>query len=170
MEPTYLKVELWQLITFGFGFACTMIGAVWVLVKIIVGQFTGQLDRQFQSQKDTVEQIKSQINSQFAAQENTVAQITAQIDAKFEAQDRERELKSVVWEQRHASQDKQLQDILRDFHDLQKNLPREFVQREDWVRFGSIMDKKMDDIYNAIDDLKDRFISAIATMRGPNGN
>ncbi len=37
--------------------------------------------------------------------------------------------------------------------ELQKDLPLEYVRREDWIRFSSILEMKLDAVHRRIDDL-----------------
>lgn len=40
-------------------------------------------------------------------------------------------------------------------HDLETDLPNRFVQREDWIRFSTVIDKKMDKFNEKLDGIKD---------------
>jgi len=40
-------------------------------------------------------------------------------------------------------------------HSLETDLPNRFVQREDWIRFSSVIDKKMDKLNEKLDGIKD---------------
>jgi len=41
------------------------------------------------------------------------------------------------------------------FHGLETDLPNRFVQREDWIRFSTVLDKKMDRFNEKLDGIKD---------------
>lgn len=53
------------------------------------------------------------------------------------------------------------EEIERGFYELRAQLPIEYVRREDWIRFSSTLDAKLDamrvEMRDDITDLKDRF-------------
>ena len=47
-------------------------------------------------------------------------------------------------EDRQATENMRLSNLIRDVHDLMNQLPLRFVQRDDWIRFASQIDHKID--------------------------
>lgn len=48
---------------------------------------------------------------------------------------------------------KEIRRIERDLNELEKRLPLEYVQRDDWIRFSGMIDAKLEKLHDAITTL-----------------
>ncbi len=69
----------------------------------------------------------------------------AHLDSRFQSLEKAQEGEREQW-----------QRIERDLLLLRAELPNEYVRREDWIRFGSTMEAKLDGLGAKIDSVKDR--------------
>ncbi len=85
-----------------------------------------------------------------------VAQFEKRLDERFATQETARREGRKAWEERFSSLDTNQRALDRDLLKLKADLPNEYVRREDWVRFGAVIEAKIDRLDTKVDMLKDR--------------
>lgn len=77
-----------------------------------------------------------------------VAQFEARLDERFDALERSREEGRKVWDDRIKSLEKRQDETDRDVRKILIELPREYVRREDHIRFETVINAKLDALYS----------------------
>lgn len=122
---SYIQIDFWQLI----GIAATVFSAVvaagWLLIVIIVKQFTARLDERFKAQEELRVQRELNLENRF----------------KFinEANSQER----TAW-----------RNLERDMLEFKALMPLEYVRREDSIRAEVVFHAKLDAVAAKIDALR----------------
>ncbi len=63
-----------------------------------------------------------------------------------------------VLEDSLLTQEKQWQNSDRELLKFKADMPKEYVRREDWIRFGATIDKKLDGLGKKIDVLQEKTV------------
>lgn len=80
----------------------------------------------------------------------------ARLDQRFD---------SLALERRKESS--RVQQIADELRDLQVTLPRDYVRREDWIRFGGAIDAKLDAIWREMQNTRDTLYDRTGSGKGP---
>jgi hypothetical protein len=76
-----------------------------------------------------------------------VKQFKAELDARFRAQELARKEGRRVYEERLGSLERDHRDLYQKFLEHLAELPREYVRREDHIRFETVITAKLDALY-----------------------
>lgn len=117
-----VQVELWALLTFLFGLAVTFMGCIFGFAKVLGGQIDKRLDEKFEAQEEARE-------TGAKALRETIERYTGHADRTAE----------------------QVQSLERDFLKWQAELPVLYVRREDYIRGQSVIEAKLDALYNKLE-------------------
>lgn len=124
-----MDVVSWkEVLGVGVGLVASVLGAMWWLAKIIVAQQQKLLAAQFEAQ---AAQWKAQTDSHAA--------------------------KLLELERRIGSETEATRQLQQELHQLRNELPQRFVMREDFVRFSSVVEAKIDRLHEKIDDLRGEY-------------
>lgn len=82
-----------------------------------------------------------------------VSQFDKRLDEKFQAQESSRKSAAEVWDKRFSGLDESNRRQERELLELKADLPKLYVQREDWIRFGATVDAKLDRLHTMITHL-----------------
>jgi len=118
----HVQIELWTLLTFLIGLLITFLGCVFGFGKVLGGQIDRRLDEKFQAQE--------------TAREAGAKSLREHIDRYIALGDRT------------ASQ---VTNLERDFLKWQADLPVHYVRREDYVRGQTVIEAKLDALYNKLE-------------------
>jgi len=108
----------------------------WQLITLLIS-FLGFL---FAAGKLLLSQIDRRLNDRFEAMENAREQASRHWDEKFG---------TVIDEERRETD--LLRNIEREFLRFQAELPLQYVRREDYVRGQSVIEAKLDALYNKLE-------------------
>ncbi|MDD4930505.1 MAG: hypothetical protein PHP85_14710 [Gallionella sp.] len=86
-----------------------------------------------------------------------VNQFEKHLELRFDAQDKAQTAAATHWEQRFYSVEDMTRRAAQDIVNLKIDLPKVYVQREDWIRFATSFDHKIDSINHAIHQLTEKF-------------
>lgn len=118
----HVQIELWALLTFLIGLLITFMGCVLGFGKVLGGQIDKRLDEKFKAQE--------------TAREAGAKSLREHID-------------------RHTAQGDrtatQVTNLERDFLKWQADLPVHYVRREDYVRGQTVIEAKLDALYNKLE-------------------
>ncbi len=117
-----IHIELWQLLSALGACALLFLGFVFGAGKMLLSQIERRLDERFQ------------------AQEKERQEATKHWDARFKAMESNTREELAEW-----------QRIDRDLLKLQADLPMKFVLREDYIRGQSVIEAKLDALYNKLE-------------------
>jgi len=117
-----VQVELWALLTFLVGLAITFMGCIFGFAKVLGSQIDKRLDEKFEAQEEARE-------TGAKALRDTIERHTAQGE------------KTAT----------QLKELERDFLKLLADLPIHYVRREDYIRGQSVIEAKLDALYNKLE-------------------
>jgi hypothetical protein len=106
------------------GFVAVLIGGAWALVSIVVRQFEARLKERF----DSIEKARVEGATQW--------------QANFDQLLRARQEEEKQWRQ-----------VERDLNALRIELPKEYVRREDHIRFETVINAKLDSVAKSIEVL-----------------
>lgn len=120
-----IQVEFWQLACMVGAVMVAMAGGAWVLVKVIVSQFTNGLDQRFNGQDELRKQREKVLDERFKALELAI---------KNEGDG---------W-----------RTVERELLELKAALPLEYVRREDGIRQEIVIHAKLDALAAKIDALR----------------
>ena len=94
----------------------------------------------------------------FAAGRLLLSQIDRRLDDRFEAIEKAREDGQASWRQtftQHLNEERRetelMRNIEREFLRFQAELPLQYVRREDYVRGQSVIEAKLDALYNKLE-------------------
>ena len=94
----------------------------------------------------------------FAAGRLLLSQIDRRLDDRFEAIEKAREEGQATWRQtftQHLEEERRETDLMRsierEFLRFQADLPLQYVRREDYVRGQSVIEAKLDALYNKLE-------------------
>lgn len=87
------------------------------------------------------------VGGYFALAKLVVSQFNASLDARFEAQNQARQEGRKVSEDRLAAVERDYRTLQTDFLKHLAELPREYVRREDHIRFETVITAKLDALY-----------------------
>ena len=94
----------------------------------------------------------------FAAGRLLLSQIDRRLDDRFEAIEKAREDGQASWRQtftQHLDEERRetelMRNIEREFLRFQADLPLQYVRREDYVRGQSVIEAKLDALYNKLE-------------------
>ncbi len=94
----------------------------------------------------------------FAAGRVLLAQIDRRLDERFKAMDNAREQAARHWDEKFGAVIEQnrreaegWQSLEREFLRFQADLPLQYVRREDYVRGQSVIEAKLDALYNKLE-------------------
>ena len=94
----------------------------------------------------------------FAAGRLLLSQIDRRLDDRFEAIEKAREDGQASWRQtftQHLNEERRetelMRNIEREFLRFQADLPLQYVRREDYVRGQSVIEAKLDALYNKLE-------------------
>lgn len=79
-----------------------------------------------------------------------VGQFTARLDEKFKAQDTVREASKEEWNKKFESLEAAAKKTDQEVMQLKIELPKMYVQREDWIRFATTIESKIDKVYKLL--------------------
>ena len=85
-----------------------------------------------------------------------LAQTFKQLDLRFSSQEDARRIAQEHWELRFNRIENLAQRTEGDVIKLREVLPIEYVRREDWIRFGGSIDRKMDTLNQSINQLTEK--------------
>lgn len=117
-----VQVEMWALLTFLVGLLVTFMAAVFGFAKVLGGQIDKRLDEKFKAQEE--------------AREAGARSLREHIDRHIDQGDR-----TAV----------QVGNLERDFLKWQAELPIHYVRREDYVRGQTVIEAKLDALYNKLE-------------------
>lgn len=120
-----VTLETWQLIIFLAGLLISFFGFSAAAGKMLLAQSNKRLDEKF------------------SAFETIRVQATKNLEDKFTA----------LMEQ-HKEDAKGLQELEKEFLRFQRDLPLEYVRREDWMRNQTIIEAKLDALALKIENLQ----------------
>lgn len=86
----------------------------------------------------------------------TINQRFTDVDALFLERFNALSLRFDDMEQARSEDVKELQRIERMFMEFRADLPKEYVRREDWIRFAAVIDAKQDTLNEKIERLLER--------------
>lgn len=118
----HVQIELWALLTFLIGLLVTFLGCVFGFAKVLGGQIDKRLDEKFQAQE--------------TAREAGAKSLREHIDRYIALGDRTAT---------------QVSNLERDFLKWQADLPVHYVRREDYVRGQTVIEAKLDALYNKLE-------------------
>ena len=118
----HVQIELWALLTFLIGLLVTFLGCVFGFAKVLGGQIDRRLDEKFQAQE--------------TAREAGAKSLREHIDRYIALGDRTAT---------------QVTNLERDFLKWQADLPVHYVRREDYVRGQTVIEAKLDALYNKLE-------------------
>ena len=118
----HVQIELWALLTFLIGLLITFLGCVFGFAKVLGGQIDKRLDEKFQAQE--------------TAREAGAKALREHIDSYIALGDRTAT---------------QVTNLERDFLKWQADLPVHYVRREDYVRGQTVIEAKLDALYNKLE-------------------
>lgn len=118
----HVQIELWALLTFLIGLLITFLGCVFGFAKVLGGQIDKRLDEKFQAQE--------------TAREAGAKSLREHIDRYIALGDRTAT---------------QVTNLERDFLKWQADLPVHYVRREDYVRGQTVIEAKLDALYNKLE-------------------
>ncbi len=118
----HVQIELWALLTFLIGLLITFLGCVFGFAKVLGGQIDKRLDEKFQAQE--------------TAREAGAKSLREHIDRYIGLADRTAT---------------QVTNLERDFLKWQADLPVHYVRREDYVRGQTVIEAKLDALYNKLE-------------------
>lgn len=118
----HVQIELWALLTFLIGLLVTFLGCVFGFAKVLGGQIDKRLDEKFQAQE--------------TAREAGAKALREHIDRYIALGDRTAT---------------QVTNLERDFLKWQADLPVHYVRREDYVRGQTVIEAKLDALYNKLE-------------------
>ena len=94
----------------------------------------------------------------FAAGKLLLSQIDRRLNERFETIEKAREEGQATWRQtftQHLDEERRETDLLRNFEReflrFQAELPLQYVRREDYVRGQSVIEAKLDALYNKLE-------------------
>jgi hypothetical protein len=76
-----------------------------------------------------------------------LAQLDKRLDERFAAQERAREEGRKVWDERIKRMEGKQEELDRDLRKVLVELPREYVRREDHIRFETVINAKLDALH-----------------------
>lgn len=106
--------------------AVFFLGTVAAFGRLLLHQFERHMDERAKSQRELMTGLESRIESRLTHQDGM----------------REARLKAL--EDLHRQEAQRLSQLHTDFNGLAQLLPIRFVQRDDWIRFASQIDHKID--------------------------
>ena len=118
----HVQIELWALLTFLIGLLVTFLGCVFGFAKVLGGQIDKRLDEKFQAQE--------------TAREAGAKSLREHIDRYTALGDRTAT---------------QVANLERDFLKWRADLPVHYVRREDYVRGQTVIEAKLDALYNKLE-------------------
>ena len=118
----HVQIELWALLTFLIGLLITFLGCVFGFAKVLGGQIDKRLDEKFQAQE--------------TARDAGAKSLREHIDRYIGLADRTAT---------------QVTNLERDFLKWQADLPVHYVRREDYVRGQTVIEAKLDALYNKLE-------------------
>ena len=118
----HVQIELWALLTFLIGLLVTFLGCVFGFAKVLGGQIDRRLVETFQAQE--------------TAREAGAKSLREHIDRYIALGDRTAT---------------QVTNLERDFLKWQADLPVHYVRREDYVRGQTVIEAKLDALYNKLE-------------------
>ena len=120
-----IQIEFWQILGMIGAVMMVMAGGAWVLVKVIVGQFTTGLDQRFDGQDELRKQREKVLDERFKALELAI-----------------------------KSEGDGWRTVERELLELKAALPLEYVRREDGIRQEVVIHAKLDALAAKIDALR----------------
>lgn len=118
----HVQIELWALLTFLIGLLITFLGCVFGFAKVLGGQIDKRLDEKFEAQE--------------TARETGAKALREHIDRYIALGDR-----TTI----------QVTNLERDFLSWKAELPVHYVRREDYVRGQTVIEAKLDALYNKLE-------------------
>lgn len=109
------------------GFVAALVGGAWILLSVSARQFDRRLEEKF------------------TALEVARAESSAHWQQNFDKLLRERDQEEKEWRR-----------LEREFNTLRVELPKEYVRREDHIRFETVINAKMDSIASKLDLANER--------------
>jgi hypothetical protein len=120
-----IQIEFWQLLGMISAVMMAMAAGAWLLVKVIVGQFTAGLDQRFDGQDELRNQREKVLDERFKALELAI-----------------------------KSEGDGWRTVERELLELKAALPLEYVRREDGIRQEVVIHAKLDALAAKIDALR----------------
>jgi hypothetical protein len=120
-----IQIEFWQLLGMISAVMMAMAAGAWLLVKVIVGQFTAGLDQRFDGQDELRKQREKVLDERFKALELAI-----------------------------KSEGDGWRTVERELLELKAALPLEYVRREDGIRQEVVIHAKLDALAAKIDALR----------------
>jgi hypothetical protein len=118
----HVQIELWALLTFLIGLLVTFLGCVFGFAKVLGGQIDKRLEERFSAQD--------------AARREGQKVTHAALTAHLEEERRDAEV---------------IRNLEREFLRFQADLPVHYVRREDYVRGQTVIEAKLDALYNKLE-------------------
>ncbi|MDD5249656.1 MAG: hypothetical protein PHY45_11755 [Rhodocyclaceae bacterium] len=119
---TTVQVELWQLIVGLVGLFIAFMTCVFAFARVLVGQIKSGLDEKFDAQKEARKEADRTLNETL---------------------------------QRHLDEERKtsakLVDLERDFLTWKAELPEKYVRRDDYIRGQTVIEAKLDALYNKLE-------------------
>lgn len=131
MTEAVIQVGLWEFIGALVAVFVAFVGVVWALGKLLLTQFEKRLNERRESDKE--------------ARERDALTLTRAIDA----------VKSLV-----ETSLQRIQEVERDLYKLKAELPLHYVRREDWIRFGGVIEARIEEVM--------KLLNKIVRTRGTN--
>ncbi len=73
-----------------------------------------------------------------------LSQFEKRMNERFDAQDKQRDARLKAIEDKQSVENLRLTNLSNEVHSLNSILPLRYVQRDDWIRFASQIDHKID--------------------------
>lgn len=128
-----VQIELWELIGGVASCVAAFAAVVWAFGTILVSQFKDSLDARFVAQDEMREQRDS-------AQDEMRKEREKAMDERFSAIDRSIRQEAEGW-----------RAVERDFLKFQRDMPLEYVRREDYIRGQTVIESKLDAVYSKLE-------------------
>ena len=85
-----------------------------------------------------------------------LSQFEKRMDERFDAQDRMRESRLEMIERNLSTESQRIQLLTEKIDAAAARMPMEYVRRDDWIRFSSTIDAKLDRLNEKFDNLRER--------------
>lgn len=125
-----VQVEFWQLLTFLIGLLLSFLSFAFVAGRMLLAQVDQRLAQRFEAMENAREQAGKHWDEKFA---------------------------SIL--EKSQTQGVGLSNLERDFLRFQADLPLHYVRREDYVRGQSVIEAKLDALYNKLEVVQMKGVS-----------
>lgn len=93
-----------------------------------------------------------------------LSQFEKRMNERFEAHAELRDVRMKALEDRHAIESIRLTQVVDKLERLALQLPMEYVRREDWIRLGSVLERRMDKQTDRGEEIYQTLLSKIESL------